>query len=62
MMIRAVKDYFDKELQKSVKKDDCYEVSEDRGNYIINAGFAVADDAPAMSEEKPKRARKKKAE
>ena len=62
MMIRAVKDYFDMEKQQNVKKDDCYEVSEARGKHIIGAGVAVAVEAPTLTEEKPKRARKKKAE
>ena len=42
MKIRALKNYTDKELDKTVAINEVYEVSEERGNYIISRGYAIA--------------------
>lgn len=42
MKIRALKNYTDKELDKAVAINEVYEVSEERGNYIISRGYAIA--------------------
>ena len=39
--IKAVSDYYDVELEKTINKGETYEVNEDRGIYIIQNGFAV---------------------
>lgn len=39
--IKAVKDYYDTELKRTIAKGDVYEVEMDRGAYIIQNGFAI---------------------
>lgn len=48
MKIKAIKNYFDKQLQKDIKLNDVYEVEEERAKQIISVGFAI----PLPSEEK----------
>lgn len=41
VLIKAIKDYTDIELDKDIKAGDEYEVTEERAEVIVNAGFAI---------------------
>lgn len=70
MKIKAIKGYYDKQLQKDIKVDDVYEVNEERANQIISVGFAIplpveekkqeeVEDKKIKKESKSTRAKKK---
>lgn len=46
MKIKALRDYRDRELDKQIKANDIYEVSDERGNYIVKQGYAVIVEEP----------------
>ena len=48
MKIKAIKNYYDKQLEKDIKIDEIYDVSEERAQLIIGVGFAI----PMAKEEK----------
>ena len=57
MKIRATGNYFDLQLNKKIVKGEEYEVTQERGEQIINAKLAEE-----VKEAKPKRQTKKKKE
>lgn len=41
MRIKAIRNYYDLQLEKNIQIDDTYEVTEERGKQIINVGYAI---------------------
>lgn len=62
--VRAVMDYYDKQLGFYKEKDEIIEVSEERAEQLINAGVAeMTEESDAVSQQekaKPKRRTAKK--
>ena len=56
MKIKAILNYFDKELQKSIVAGEEYEVSKERGEVIISNGYA--EEVKEKKEEEPKKVEK----
>ena len=62
MKVRAVKDYFDKALNRLVEAGEKFDVTEDRAKVLISAGVAerVTETTTPTTEKVAKPARKKK--
>lgn len=59
MKIKAILNYFDKELQKSIVAGEEYEVSKERGEVIISNGYAEEVKKEEKKEEKVEKPVKK---
>lgn len=52
-MVKATKNYFDKELKKKINKGEVFEVSEKRASALVAAGMVIITDKKEKPETKP---------
>lgn len=60
MRVKAIKDYFDKQLKKNIKTGEEFDVDQDRAKVLKAAGVCEIVATPPTTEKVAKKARPKK--